>query len=285
MPGSEYYTLFARIKRRQGDFESALAGIRSALEEDPLFSGLLWDEGITHLWSRRHFEAERSYDQALSLAPEPLLNVNKARLYVAWQGDVQRAWESLRALGPTVPLGLLLDRDVSGSWALFRILYADATEAQQVLRANRSQLDSALYYLAYAEAAGRLGRSEETSVHYDSARAVLASVLEERPGDAIFHSELGVAYAGLGRHDEAVSAGERAVRLLPLSRDAVVGTEPLAYLAQIHTMVGDHASAIGDIEALLERPGWMTTHWLRLDPTWDPLRDHPRFQELLAEYE
>ncbi|UCC83616.1 MAG: hypothetical protein JSW46_01405, partial [Gemmatimonadota bacterium] len=47
LPGSEYYTLVAAIKRRQGDFESALALIRPALEEDPLSSGLLWDEGIT----------------------------------------------------------------------------------------------------------------------------------------------------------------------------------------------------------------------------------------------
>ncbi len=284
LPRSEYYATVANIKRRQGDFDSALASRRSAIDEDPRSPNHYWNLGITNLWMRNHIQAERSYDQALSLAAEPVVLLNKARLYVAWQGNRQKAWESLRT-GPTVPLDLMLARHLSGSWALFRILYKDATEAQKVLRAGRSQLDSARFYLAYAEVAGRLGGREEASAHYDSARAVLTSILEERPEDAISHSELGIAYAGLGRHDEAVSAGERAVRLLPLSRDALDGTVPLMYLAQIHTMVGEADSAIGDIEALLEQPGWITTHWLRLDPVWDPLRDHPRFQTLLQRYE
>ena len=31
-------------------------------------------------------------------------------------------------------------------------------------------------------------------------------------------------------------------------------------------------------------PSWLTVHILEIDPIWDPLRDHPRFQSLLERY-
>ena len=92
---------------------------------------------------------------------------------------------------------------------------------------------------------------------------------------------LGIAYAGLGRNKDAVREGRLALELLPISRDAWRGIKRVKDLARIYVMVGEYDKAIDQLEVLLLRPGWMSIPLLRLDPAWDPLRDHPRFQKLL----
>lgn len=52
-------------------------------------------------------------------------------------------------------------------------------------------------------------------------------------------------------------------------------------LARIYVMVGEFNVAIDQLEHLLSRPGELSIPFLRLDPTWNPLRNYPRFQKLL----
>ena len=94
-------------------------------------------------------------------------------------------------------------------------------------------------------------------------------------------SALGIAYAGLGRKQEAIRQGEVAVDLLPTSKDAMRGPYRLMDLAQIYTMVGDYDRAVKWLEYLLSIPSRLSKVLLRIDPTWDPLRNHPRFQKLV----
>ena len=105
----------------------------------------------------------------------------------------------------------------------------------------------------------------------------------EQPDEARFHSELGLAYAGLGRKNEAKREGELAVELLPISKEALIGSDWVRNLAQIYVMVGDHDAAVEELEYLLSIVAPISGHWLRLDPIWDPLRDRPQFQALLEE--
>ena len=98
------------------------------------------------------------------------------------------------------------------------------------------------------------------------------------------NSALGIAYAGLGRKDEAIREGKKAVELYPVSKDADEGQSVVLDLAVIYTMVGEYEAALDEIEYLLSIPSETSVPWLRLDPIWDPLREHPRFQELLEKY-
>ncbi len=128
------------------------------------------------------------------------------------------------------------------------------------------------------------GESELAHASYDSARAILERELDARPDDDRIHSALGIAYAGLGRKDEAIREGKRGVELYPVSKDAMIGPFRVADLAEIYTMVGEYDAALDEIEYLLSIPSEMSVPLLRLDPIWDPLRDHPRFQDLLEKY-
>jgi serine/threonine-protein kinase len=72
---------------------------------------------------------------------------------------------------------------------------------------------------------------------------------------------------------------------MPVSKDALNSLDLLEALARIYIMVGEYEAALDEIEYLLSIPGWLTVSILRIDPRWDPLRDHPRFQALLEKYE
>ena len=118
--------------------------------------------------------------------------------------------------------------------------------------------------------------------YFDSCLAALEPMARKDPDDPRVHSALGVAYAGIGRKQDAIREGLAAVEMMPMQRDVVKGYNHEWELARIYTMTGAHEQAIAMLEHLLEVPGYLTAAWLRMDPTWDPLRGQPRFQRLVG---
>jgi serine/threonine-protein kinase len=57
-------------------------------------------------------------------------------------------------------------------------------------------------------------------------------------------------------------------------------------LAAIYAMVGRPAEAVRCLDQLLAIPcgNIVSVPWLRIDPSWDRLRDYPGFQRLLNKY-
>jgi tetratricopeptide (TPR) repeat protein len=92
---------------------------------------------------------------------------------------------------------------------------------------------------------------------------------------------IGLIYAGLGRNEEAIREGDRALELLPESKDAMDGPILVISMARIYAITGDREKAIDLLEHSLQTPAGTNVHELRMDPTWDPLRDHSRFQKLI----
>ncbi len=119
---------------------------------------------------------------------------------------------------------------------------------------------------------------------FDSATVVLEARIRDRPDDARSHSSLGRAYAGLGRKEEAIREGLRAVELLPISRDALVGPNYVLELAWIYAMVGEPEAAIEQLDRYLSVPANWSIEGLLHDPLLDLLRDHPRFQALVERH-
>ncbi|MCI0442184.1 hypothetical protein L0152_03075, partial [bacterium] len=57
-------------------------------------------------------------------------------------------------------------------------------------------------------------------------------------------------------------------------------------LTIVYVMVGEYEAAIDQIEYLLSIPTGLNSPsipMLRVDPTWGPLRSHPRFQKILEQ--
>ncbi len=129
-----------------------------------------------------------------------------------------------------------------------------------------------------------MGESERSREAYDTARILLEEEIKGRAHDHRVRSSLGIVYAALGRKEDAIREGKLGVELFPVSKDALVGPYRVEDLVFIYTLVGEHDAALDKLEYLLSIPSeTMSVSMLRLDPRWDPLRDHPRFQKLIEQ--
>ena len=270
------------VKRRLGEFDGALTKLSRAFELDPLSSVLAGEVAYTHERLGNYSAADDYYDQAISLAPDRFLGyLGKANLRIRWQSDRAQARRVLEEAWSRIEPAPLAAGNLPWQWSIYRTVDSDYERTLDRIASGTFGRDSAAYFVTRAELYDLTRQSDSAFAYYDSARAVLERKTSEYPREPRFHSELGVAYAGLGQVEEAVREGEEAVELLPVSEDAVEGTEWLAYLARIYVMVGDFDAAIEQLEYLLSLPTYVTVASLRVDPLWDPLRDHPRFKALL----
>jgi tetratricopeptide (TPR) repeat protein len=171
---------------------------------------------------------------------------------------------------------LWLDRDFAGA---LRTLSGDEREWLEF------QTYSFPVDLLRAQDHEALGNHWDAEKFFESARRTLEQRISQAADDHRLFSSLARAYAGLGRAREAEKAAERAVEILPLSKDAYVGAFPLWGLAVVHANGGDHAKASALLETLLSEPSPVSVPLLELDARFDPLRDHPRFQALLEKYD
>src|SRR5438445_13889381 len=118
---------------------------------------------------------------------------------------------------------------------------------------------------------------------FTSACAEMEKLVNEQPDYAEALSVLGMSNAALGRKEEALSAGRRAVELFPVTKDAVTGSEILRNLAITYAWAGEKDLALQQLEEVVRIPGPISYGQLRLHPWWDPLRDDPRFEKLVEE--
>jgi len=275
----------AAVQRRQGKFEEAIINFKKASELDPRSSQIAFNAAETYGLIRHYPQAEHYFDRAISLTPDwPLPHVYKALLYLQWQGSTEKARAILKkashSIGsadhPLIVLVLvrldLFDRKYQEALDRLSLASSEAFETQ-FFYVSRAQLYAVIY--------GLMNRPQLEQANYDSARNMLEIKIKKRPEDARFHSSLGIAYAGLGRKQEAIQEAEKAVELLPVSKEAYRGYFRVKDLAHVYVMVGEYDAAIDQLEFLLSFPGNMSIPLLRLNPIWDPLRDHPRFQKLL----
>jgi len=270
------------VQRRQGDMEAALVRFRRAQELDPRSAVLAGTVGETYGLLRR-FDAARPYlDKAIALNPErgsPY--VEKAFQYVS-SGQPEQAREVLNL---AVERGARTDRHA------FWVVWLDAVEGEYEAGLERLQeapdaFEGQFRYMPrvqwQAVLHGLLGDRERARVNWDSSRVHLEERVAEHPEDPRLHSALGIAYAGLGRKEKAIREGKLGVALMPPSREALRGIIRVENLARIYATVGELDAAVEEIETLLDRPGLMTQHTLRLEPWWRPLHGHPRFEALLS---
>jgi hypothetical protein len=111
-----------------------------------------------------------------------------------------------------------------------------------------------------------------------------------QPDNAFVAAALAVPYAMLDEKQSAISEAQRAITLLPSSKDRLAGPAFEENLALVEMIVGENSRAISTLTRLLQTPygGWLyspapiTPALLRLDPIWDPVRGDPAFQKLYA---
>jgi|GEM_PF-839374 len=279
-PGnSDVYTAIAGVQRRLGEFEKAVDNYIKAFGLDPLSYLKAFDIGLTYGLSRKFADAASYLDRAILLAPDwSLPYIYRAWLVIFEEGNKQKASEIIGNAKERSDLERSEYQEYY--WWLSRIIDEDY---RTTLNRVELESDTASYYLYKAQIYRLMGEIDSQMAYSDSARKVLERKLKVRPDEARFHSQLGLAYANLGKNDEAVSEGIKGVKLAPISKEAFYAQFLVTNLAEINVIIGDYDSAIEQLKALLSMPGFASIPYLKLDPLWKPLYDHPGFKELIKE--
>ena len=270
----------ALAEQVRGDWESSLEHIRRSQQIDPR-SVLTADAvGQTLLALGRSAEAIAAFDRALSIAPSTLSSIEGKAMVHLGQGDLRGA----RAVLAQAPADVDLPTFVAFISTYYDLYWALSDEQQALLRRLATgpfDGDLGVWGLALAGAHEIRGDMKRARAYADSARMGFEQQLKATPDDAQRLVLLGVALAYLGRADEASRAGERGLALRPLSRDGANGPYLQHQLARIYVLLGQPEKALDNLEPLLRIPYYLSPGWLKIDPTFDPIRKHPRFQRLV----
>ncbi len=126
-----------------------------------------------------------------------------------------------------------------------------------------------------------MSKTEEARSHFDNALTILKNKLKDNSNDPRIHATLGWVYAHLGFVDEAILEGQKAVDLMPISLDALMGPIYVENLAQIYIIIGEFNECLDRLEYLLKIPCNTSVGSLRFHRVWKPLQENPRFMKLL----
>jgi len=277
----------ARIERRQGQWNHATADFHQALTLNPRDWVAPLELATTHFYQHRYSEAQQWLVRASALTTDQSVSHYtrlKGELYLV--GSVEGAREAMRRAASRVGIDSLVRALVLDGWWSLLFLDQDYQTALERLAPPRNSSAwgpyyPGPYYLAKAELHSRRGETALARVYYDSARVRLEARVSDEPGDAYNHVDLGIALAGLGRKQDAIREAKTAVELLPVSRDAVSGSDILNGSAVVYVRAGEHETAIDQLALLLTIPSQISATILRIDPIWAPLRGNPRFERLV----
>jgi serine/threonine protein kinase/tetratricopeptide (TPR) repeat protein len=276
----EFFTLASLVERRLGQFEASIRNGEKAVELDPQNASLAVSLAQTYSGLRRFGDSERIANTAIArlrgAKPTGLLVAkNEAALGM---GNVEEAHAALDSIQnkddmdyQTARLSLyLIERDYSGA----KPFAAKATE--EVKRMP----DFWLTLAAVAHAEDKV--NEERQANAEAKRSALLA-LGPRPDDPGLLGALSVAEAALGQNEEALRHARHAAEILPPSVDAVAGPMCEMRLAQVLALTGDRDGAFDKLGKLVKLPFGLNHGDLKLNPTWDDLRDDPRFDPILSE--
>jgi TolB-like protein/Flp pilus assembly protein TadD len=276
----ELLTGLGQREQSLGRWDSAAERFRRAVALDPRSPNAARRYAYTLIVLRRFDDAQAAQDRALTLAPADLTVVHQGALLALATGDLARA----RRIAADPPPGVDRDEFLAyfATYEELAFVLSDADQ-QRLLTLSPEPFagDRGAWGLSLAQVHRLRGDQARARIYADSARVAFEEQLREAPDEGQVHVLLGHALALAGRKAEAVRAGQRAVELLPSSRDAFFGPYLEHQLARIYILVGEPERAMDLLEPLLTTPYTLTPAWLKIDPTFDPIRKHPRFQRLV----
>jgi non-specific serine/threonine protein kinase len=280
---SEILSAVAFVRRRQGKWQLSTVNLFKATEIDP-HARTITNELLTTLFMTRSTEAmQEVIEKSLVLRPDDatlmFYMVDVMLRNGSNMADIKDAIKTASKSGNPAEVAYWLEHyDVA-----FRD-YESALNRRQV-PGGYYMSDTAMFYLSKADIYSYLGRDSMSRKYYDSSRIISEARLEEDSTLSFSLMNLADAYAGLGRFSDAIRVGQKAVEIMPISRDALYGSGMLGGLCHIYIKTGEHDDAIDLLDSLMKIPSGIYLYDLQNYPIYDPLRDHPRFQALLEKYD
>jgi serine/threonine protein kinase len=282
------FGLTGYIQRRQGHWEDSTRNLERAAELDPRGIETLNLGVATNYWlCRRYPEAKRWSARVLAFKPnDALTKVMLAYVDFAWKADTGPLHQTIDSIRAT---NLAAVPSIAQWWLYYALAERDGTAAKNALIA--SSADAILFthnvplnrLFIEGVIARMIKDNEKARSAFSAARVEQEKIVQAQPNYGPALCVLGLIDAGLGRKDDALREGQRAVELLPVEKDAMEGVAMIKYLAMIAAWVGNKDLACEQLANVIRRPSSPSYGELKLLPFWDPLRGDPRFEKLVEE--
>jgi serine/threonine protein kinase/tetratricopeptide (TPR) repeat protein len=275
--------------RRMGRYQEANVEVARWMTLDPRSANALSQAGQTLTLVGQYDEAEKAFAAASRISP---------RFYIPWffriqlpllrNGDTKAA---LAIAAETTRVPGLKDDTARISYCTFEALLFDGDYQAALRHLERDTRDLSSQFLFYptellrAQTLQASGDSGAALTWFERAHRKMEELIAKDPEDSRFHSALAIVSAGLGRIDEAMTAANRALELVPEAKDMWRHHYRLRDFAQAEAMLGRTDAAIDKLDHLLSSTGEISSAIIRSDPRWNPLKSNPRFEQTLRKYD
>jgi serine/threonine protein kinase len=287
LPNSaELFGQLATVASRQGQWLEALDDYQRARTLDP--KNVHWIIGISGIYDfhRQYEEVHRGFAEiARTGVSNESIEYKKAVLTWQEKGDSSEFRALLRE--PNGPLKGI------GRATLLKITAAmedrDTAKAEQILALDPKQefdlgdrrFICRDFLVGWIRKAG--GDIAGAKVAFESARPFQLAYLQKWPDDPNPIMMLALTDAALGRTEDALNEGRKAVAIRPISKDAMDGAVLATELAEVYCWAGENEMAIQQLQSLKQVPRALFYGDFAKPPEWDPLRSDARFQRLLSD--
>jgi TolB-like protein/class 3 adenylate cyclase/Tfp pilus assembly protein PilF len=280
------FELTGYIVRREGKHEEGLHYLQRALELDPRNFFILQQMALSYQNLRRYPDMVSALDRALTITPDDIeTRATRGVVELDWKADPRLLHQVIDAVLQKNPAEI---RTIADSWFLCALAERDPVAAARALDAlGDNPLGNDSVYLNRHVCEGIIARmmkdDGKARASFVAARAEQETLLQAQPNWGPALCVLGLIDAGLGRKEDALREGRRAVNLLPVAKDSINGVHMIEYLAMTAAWVGDKDLACEQLAIATHQPGTLSYGELKLLPYWDPLRGDPRFEKIVAE--
>jgi TolB-like protein/class 3 adenylate cyclase len=279
------FALKGYIERRQGRWEQSTLNLERAIDRDPRNFFMLQQIAISYGVLRRYAEEKSVLDRALAVEPNDVdTKVALAAVQFHWKADTRPLHQAIDSIRATDPRAL---PSVANDWLSCALAERDIAAARSALDAfgeipltdyavhlNRPLMEGVIARMMKDEGKARAA--------FVAARAEQEKTVQAQQNYGPPLCVLGLIDAALGRKEEALREGRRAVELLPVEKDAINGPLMIAYLAMIAAWTGDKDLACEQLGIAIRPPSTVSYGQLKLLPFWDPVRGDPRFEKIVA---
>jgi serine/threonine protein kinase/tetratricopeptide (TPR) repeat protein len=280
------FQLLGYVQRRQGRSEQSIQNLERAVELSPRDLETLQQTALSYAHFRRYAEVAELLDRVCVIEPTQFESrVARASIDFDWKADIKPMLNVIAEIRAKNPESFA---DTANARLVCALAQRDAIGAKDALLAlgERPLEDEGGIQFTRSFVEGLIARmakdDEKAHAAFTAARAEQEKIVESQPGFGPPWCVLGLIDAALGRTQEALREGNRAVELVPVKKDAVTGPVMMKYLAMIAAWTGDKDLACERLAIAARLPSWVGYGELKLLPWWDPLRGDPQFERIVA---
>jgi TolB-like protein/Tfp pilus assembly protein PilF len=283
---AEVEAAIAYIEGMRGNLTTALAGLQRATNLNPRDPNLALAMGWMQMDLHQYDPARVVFQRMLAIAPnDPEAYTALAQLEVLQHGDVHAALAQL----DKAPADLQSGPEILGKKIQLLLFQRDYKAAQQVVDTLQpggrfvTPLKVLMLHAAVSHLSGDLPRAKAL---YQQAVARAAADGEVGETASVIALSMPIAQASLGHRAEALQTLDDARAKLTESNMGFYLHTLSLVRAEVDVKLGDNDAAIAALDKALAGPTGrsVSVPLLKLDPTWDPIRNDPRFQALLKKY-